>query len=196
VTGSYVTLVHDVAVTNVTSDRTWVYYDHGFNAHINVTVQNNGDFNETVTVTLYYSNATFAPKAEKEEGKEELSEGTVGAQIMNVSAGQNGTVTFTWNTTGIAYPQNYTLTAVASIPADINLTDNTLQGGTIEVRIPGDINGEGKVDIYDAIAIASYFGLHEGQNGWNPDADLNHDGKIDIFDMIIVASYFGQTGSP
>jgi len=171
--------VHDIAVTNITSDRSWIYYDHGFSANINVTVQDDGDFNETATVTLYY-NIT--------------ANDVIGTQILNVLTGQNGTASFTWNATGsVAYPRNYTMTAFASIPAGIN---STFTGGIIEVRIPGDILGEGIVDIYDAIKLGSYFGLTQGEPGFNPDADLNHDGVVDIFDVIILASYFGQTGSP
>jgi len=171
--------VHDVAVTNITSDRSWIYYDHGFGADINVTVLDNGDFNETVTVTLYY-NIT--------------ANDVIGTQALNVLTGQNGTAAFTWNATGsVAYPRNYTITAVATIPAGIN---STLTGGIIEVRIPGDILDEGIVDIYDAIAIGNYFGLRVGEPGFNPDADLNHDGIVDIFDVIVLASFFGQIGSP
>lgn len=94
---------------------------------------------------------------------------------------------FTWDTSGVPYPHNYALTAKATIAADNNPSDNTLARGTIEVRIPNDVSGDGKVDIYDAIQLTNYFGQHQGDKGWDPDADLNHDCTVDIFDMIIVA---------
>jgi parallel beta-helix repeat protein len=172
------TRVHDVAVTGVTANRTWVY--QGFSVDVNITVLNKGDFDENVTVTLYYN--TAANKM-------------IGTQTLTISAGQNETVAFTWDTTGVPYPHNYTITAVATIPADNNPADNTLAGGTIEVRIPGDINGDGRVDILDAIQFGNYFGLRQGDKGWNPDADLNHDGQVNILDMIIVARNFGSLGS-
>jgi hypothetical protein len=50
---NWVTLVHDVVVTKMTSNHTWVY--QGFSANINLTVLNNGDFNEMANVTLYYN---------------------------------------------------------------------------------------------------------------------------------------------
>lgn len=181
VTGNYVARVHNVAVTNITADRTWVYYNHGFSTDINVTVLNNGDFDENITVTLYYN--ITANKI-------------IGTQNLTLPMGQNDTVTFTWDTSGVPCPYNYTITANATIHADINITDNTLADRTIEVRIPGDITGDGSVNVLDAIRLGTYFGLLEGDRGWNPDADLNHDGKINIIDMIILASNFGNPGSP
>lgn len=177
--GEYLIGAHDVAVTDVTASQAWVY--QGFSIDINVTVLNEGDFDENVSVTLYYNMTANE---------------IIGTQNVTLSPLQNQTTTFTWNTIGVPYPHNYTITGVATIPKDINLTDNTLAGGTVEVRIPGDINGDGIVDIYDAIVFGSYFGLQLGENGWNPNADLNNDGKIDIFDMVIVGSYFGKSGSP
>ncbi len=178
VTGNYETGVHDVAVTNVTADRTWVY--QGFTANVNVTVLNKGDFDENVTVTLYYN--ITANKI-------------IGAQNVTLSPGQNETVAFVWDTTGVPYCHNYTLTAVATIPADNNPADNTLGGGPVKVRILGDMNGDGSVDIYDAITFANYFGSKKGDARWNADADINRDGKTDILDAIVIAEHFGKSGS-
>jgi hypothetical protein len=60
------------------------------------------------------------------------------------------------------------------------------------VKIPGDINGDGVVDIYDALLASTAFGSKPGDPNWNPAADLNGDGIIDIYDMIILAGHFGQ----
>ena len=57
------------------------------------------------------------------------------------------------------------------------------------------MNGDGTVDIYDALIFANYFGLHKGDARWNPDADMNRDGITDIFDAIIIAEHFGISGS-
>jgi hypothetical protein len=61
--------------------------------------------------------------------------------------------------------------------------------------IPGDINGDGTVDIYDAILLAAAFGSTPGSSNWNPRADLNGDGIVDIYDAIIQAAHFGQTAN-
>ena len=53
----------------------------------------------------------------------------------------------------------YTITAVASIPFDSNTTNNVKEGMIrIKVRIMGDINGDGKVDMRDIALAASAFG--------------------------------------
>ena len=179
ITGNYVTHVHDVAVTSVVADRAWVY--QGFSANINVTVKNNGDFSETVAVTLYY-NIT--------ENK------IIGIQNATLLTGESKTLQFTWNTTSVPYCHNYTLTAVATIPADYNAADNTLDNTYIKVRILGDVNGDGKVDGKDIALAAISFGTVPEDARWNPDADINLDGKIDGKDLVLIALRFGMACSP
>jgi hypothetical protein len=186
--GEVQVLWHDVAVVNIASDRTWVF--QGRSANINVTVKNNGDFPEAVTVTLYYNITAHQ---------------TIGLLNTSVLPGENQTVTFTWNTAGVPYCHNYTMTAVASIPIDSNLSDNTLSDGGIKVRLLGDVNGDGKIDGKDlgmaAQAFASYGPnvLYPGSPAhtkWNPDADLNLDNRIDGKDLGMIAYNFGKDCSP
>ena len=59
--------------------------------------------------------------------------------------------------------------------------------------LAGDLNGDGIVDILDAIQAVSAFGSSAGHPNWNSQADLNNDNIIDIFDLIILASNFGKT---
>jgi len=56
----------------------------------------------------------------------------------------------------------------------------------------GDVNGDGKVDIKDVLAVAKCFGTTPSDPRWNPACDLNGDGKVDIKDVTIVAAHFGQ----
>lgn len=67
--------------------------------------------------------------------------------------------------------------------------------GWIIVTIPGDINGDKIIDIFDAILLAGAFDTSQGDPGWNPDADINGDGIIDIFDAILLAANFGDSWS-
>ena len=62
----------------------------------------------------------------------------------------------------------------------------------VRAAVPGDVNGDGKVDVFDVILVARSFGSHLGQPNYNPAADLNNDTVIDIFDALIVAANFGQ----
>jgi parallel beta-helix repeat protein len=187
-------LVHDVAVTNVTvvvphclsnvGNGVWVF--QGLPVYVNVTVLNKGDFDENVTVTLYYNMTANE---------------MIGAQNVTLSPGQNETVAFVWDTASVPYNQNYTMTAVATIPIDNNPADNTLACGPITVRIMGDINGDGTVDGKDISILAKSFGscgpnyLYQGSPPsptWNLDADLNGDNVVDGRDLVLVARNFGK----
>jgi parallel beta-helix repeat protein len=57
------------------------------------------------------------------------------------------------------------------------------------VTISGDLNGDGKVDIFDYTIFIQDF----GKTGNNLVSDLNKDGKVDIFDYTIFSQNFGRT---
>lgn len=85
---------------------------------------------------------------------------------------------------------------------DVGLVNSTAQplpfttadGSFTNVHaILGDLNGDGIVDVSDAILAAKAFGSHSGDPNWNPEADLNGDGTVDIFDIIMLARNFGHT---
>jgi subtilisin family serine protease len=179
ITGNYVMLVHDVAVTSVVSDRTWVYQGWciAYSARINVTVQNSGNFSETVKVTLYYNMTANE---------------TVGTQTIGLNVGESQTLTFVWNTTGVVFGRNYTITAVATIPHDINPANNVLAGGKIKLRILGDVNDDGKVNLADVFGVALAFGSRVGEPRYNKNLDINNDGKIDLKDYFAVCLNFGK----
>ena len=169
VTGNYVT--HKVIVTNITAGTTWVY--QGATPTINVTVTNVGGFNEpAVSVTLYY-NVTG--------GK------SVNTYPLYLGEGKSLTFTFTWNTKGLPC-QNYTLTAVATIPTG----SNTLSDGNITIKLMGDINGDGVVNLKDIALAARAFGSTPSSSNWNPNADINGDGTINMRDIALVARQFGN----
>jgi len=168
-------LRHDIAVTEVAPYRSWVY--EGRPVTVNVTLLNSGDFNETVTVDLYY-NLTANQQ--------------IGTIITNLSPNETKTLTFVWNTIGVQHCHNYTITALASTQFDSNTTNNVKEGMIrIKVRIMGDINGDGKVDGKDIALVALYFGSAPGYSRWNPDADVNADWKIDGKDIVKIAINFG-----
>ncbi len=58
--------------------------------------------------------------------------------------------------------------------------------------IPGDINGDGIVNILDSIAFMNCFGKSSGQLGYNQAADLKGDGTVDIIDAILFAQNLGK----
>jgi len=62
-------------------------------------------------------------------------------------------------------------------------------------NIPGDINKDGIVDIFDVVTLAVSFGTEPGDENWNPAADTDHNDVVDIFDAIIVSSNFPKANS-
>jgi hypothetical protein len=69
-------------------------------------------------------------------------------------------------------------------------TDNTFVGGQVVVSIPGDLDGDGTVNILDAITLSnSFLAVPSGPN-WNPNADINDDNVVNILDAIILSNHF------
>jgi hypothetical protein len=164
---------HDVAVTNVTTSKTVV--GQGYDVDVTVTAADLGDYPETFNVTVYANTTVIA------------------SQNVTLSGGNSTDITFTWNTTGFAYG-NYTISAYAwPVPGETNTANNNFTGGAVRVTIPGDLNGDGTVDIYDAIILASAYGSTPGSPNWNPNADILGDGIVDIYDAIALAAHYGQS---
>ena len=164
---------HDIAVKDVTPSKTVVGQNYTMN--INVTVENQGDFNETFNVTVY-ANAT-----------------EIETKQVTLANGASTTVTFTRNTTGFV-KGNYTIWAYAwPVQGETDTADNTFVDGWVFVAMPGDVNGDGVVDIFDCVTIALAYDSTPNDPNWSPNADITNDNLIDIFDLVIVALHFGET---
>ena len=159
----------DVAITSVKPLKTIV--GQGYSMQINVTVKNQGDQTATFNVTTY-ANTTALDTT----------------QNISMPKGSSTILTFTWNTIGWS-KGNYTIWANAwPLPANSTLID-----GSVLVTIPGDLNGDRTVDIYDAIILAGAFNSDPGKSNWKANADINGDGSVDIYDAIILAGHFGRS---
>jgi trehalose utilization protein len=169
----------DVAIIDVTPSTNQTYV--GRTITINVTVINEGEVAETFHVILYY-NMTAGD--------------IIGVQeVSNLPPGGNLTLTFTWNTTGVN-PRKYTITGVATpLMGETDVSDNTLST-LIHIRMLGDINGDGAIDMKDVRGVAKCFAAYPDHIRWNPDADLNGDGHVDMKDIRLVAKNFGLSCSP
>jgi parallel beta-helix repeat protein len=148
----------------------------GYVLNVSVFVMNYGRYPELFNATVY-ANTTV-----------------IGA-VANVALTNRNSVilNFTCDTTGLPYG-NYTISAYATpVPDETDTTDNNCTGGTVYIGlIPGDLNGDDIVDIYDALTAAKAFGSTPSSPHWNQAADLNRDGQVDIFDIIILAQNFGK----
>ncbi len=95
----------------------------------------------------------------------------------------SGTVTFGLRSVDLATPPN---------AIDRQLSSFTVAGST--GGLPGDINGDGRVDGADLVLFGLHFGALRGDANYLAAADFNNDGKIDGLDLAILAASFGQTG--
>jgi hypothetical protein len=168
---------HDVAVLSVSPSANQAYAGNLVN--ITVVVKNEGAFNETFGVAAYYNTTQIQLET-----------------VANLTPNATQTVTFTWNTTGVS-PGNYSIGATA-IPLlhETDLSNNSLNDGAINIKIPGDTNSDGIVNVLDASAVSAHWypGPPEGPLGYDVDFDINKDGAINVLDAGIVSAYW--TGPP
>jgi hypothetical protein len=161
---------HDVAVIGVVPSKTVV--GQGCLLYINVTVANDGGFNESFGVTAY------------------AGANVIGTVTLSLSGHNVTSVAFTWNTTDSDFGK-YTISAIASIvPGETNVTDNTCVYGAIIIGIPGDLNCDGKVNILDFVVAVMSFNCKSGDKMWNPNADVNDDGRVNIVDITRLALWY------
>jgi hypothetical protein len=177
--------VHDVAITNVTSSKQGCLpiptVCRGYTATLFITVENLGNFTETVSIHAYVNSTA--------------GQLLVGTQNVTLNIGDSVTVTFVWDTTGLA-TGNYTVHAeVDVVPSESNAENNMLYDGNILVSILGDITGpagrpDGKVDMFDIGNVARRFMAKSPSPDYNPNLDINDDGIINMFDIALVARHF------
>jgi parallel beta-helix repeat protein len=161
----------DIALLDLTTSKTIV--GQGLPVQLNVTVENQGNKVEGFAVDICLNESLFH------------------SENFTLTSG-NSTFTTTWNTTGFAYG-NYTVSAYAlPVPGETNTDDNNMTGGSVLVTIPGDINGDGTVNILDAITLSNAFLTTPNSSNWNPNADINDDNVVNILDAIILANHFLQ----
>jgi hypothetical protein len=179
---------HDVVVSSLTPASDHV--NQGQTLSIQVVVLNNGTVTET-----FDANATY--------------DGTlIGTQtVSSLAASNTQTLTFNWNTTGLA-TGNYTITATATPPLGQTDLSNISKTARVQVLPPGpaqspyDLDGDHNphgTDINDVAVVARAFGSSESnpEDRWNPKADLfgpngAPDGKVDLFDIAMIAKNFGK----
>jgi nitrous oxidase accessory protein len=87
---------------------------------------------------------------------------------------------------------------IGSYSVCLNVTDssgNSTQSDPASITVtavPGDVDGNGRVDIGDVSMALDAFGSYSTHPRWNSNADMCCDGKIDMADVIIILMNYGK----
>jgi len=165
---------HDVAIIDVVASTNVTYA--GRLVYINVTAENQGNTAETFNVSAYYDAQLIGSVV-----------------VSDLAPGANITLGFVWDTSGVAPCQWYNITGKASIiPYETDVADNVFVDGSVKIKMLGDINGDGVINIYDLRIVAKAYGTKIGDPRWNEDADLYKDGRINIYDLVCIGRNYGK----
>jgi peptide/nickel transport system substrate-binding protein len=167
------TLIHAIAPKAVRSAKSSL--GEGFMTTLTVDAFNQGNYEETFNISVFANN-------------------TLVGSFTNVSlaAGNSATLSLATDTSTLTKGA-YQLVAVAEpVPGENYTIDNTFFGDWILVTVPGNLNKDTMVDIYDAIILANAYNSKPGSSNWNSNADINSDNIVDIYDAIILANHFNQ----
>lgn len=171
---------HDIAVTTVVTSKTVV--GQGYTASFSIGLCNKGQFSETFSLAAYANTTViFAPI------------------VNDLGSASQATLIFQWGTIGFVIG-NYTISVWAwPVPSETGISDNNFILGVIKVSIPGDVNGDFKVQLADLVFLANAYGTRAnidpqgtGLHQWNPNADIDNNGAVNLADLVILAIHYGQ----
>lgn len=165
-------LRRDVALSGLTLSKRVVGV--GYKMSMTVSVENQGRYTEEVNVT---ATANLGP---------------IQTKSVLLAVNESAIITFTWNTVGWA-KGNYTIHVTASaVPGEIDTVDNVVFDGPVLVTLPGDVDGDRDVDIFDLVRISGVYSVKKPDPRYDVNCDIDDDGDIDIFDLVITAGNYGE----
>ena len=187
--------VEEIKICNMYGNETWTHSIYANDTYtdsspyyypVNVTVKNNGNMNAgsfKVKLQVYYE--------ESLEAESEIS-------VDSLAASSTIKITFSnlFHPTKTGDTGKYKLKATADSQNEIYESDEDNNVKTKEdflVTLMGDINGDKKVNVLDAVTIALAWNGKPGDAQWNVAADLNHDNEVNILDGSRMGLTWGKT---
>jgi hypothetical protein len=153
------------------TDKTYV----GLKVNIDVVVTNLGDANATFDVYVFYdSNLIGTQKVEE-------------LPPLNSS-----TLTFIWDTKGVTPCHNYTISANATLLGDVDLSNNVVTDGKVKIKMVGDVNGNGIVNMDDVYKLILAFLIDKDSSDWDPNLDMDGNGIVNMKDIFLTIRNFGS----
>ncbi len=86
---------------------------------------------------------------------------------------------------------SYRLTAVDGASPPNESTASVVASLAVQLRGPGDLDGDGEVGFGDFFMLAERFGRKRGETGFSSEFDFNSDGQIDFADFFAFVDVFG-----
>ncbi len=163
------------SITNVLTQSS---VEAGFALPVNVTLNDNYNFSENLSVQIFANSSS-------------IFNGTI-----NLEGFSSGVLDCSADTSSL-HIGNYTITA-SVIPSDEpTATPITMSTSIVSVTYVGDLNGDFKIDSNDFFAFMNAYILYYSHPSvFIPLADFNHDGKIDANDFFAFMNAYIQYWIP
>ncbi len=112
-------------------------------------------------------------------------------QTLTLASRNSTGLTLTFDTTDLEIGI-YPLGAYAEpVQGETYTADNNCTT-TIIITIPGDVDGDFDVDLYDAVKLLIRYGTEEPDSFYDPNCDIDNDGEIFLYDAVILLTHYGQ----
>ncbi len=170
---------HDIAVMDVYSSRengiVIPVVGQGYLVDISAVLDNEGSYAEIFNLTICVNTTQVM-------------------EILNISFNpiDQEIFNFTWDTTEWALGTYIINASVSLVLDEVDPTDNYMTY-TMLVSMPGDVDADHDVDIFDIVAIAGVYGVSAPDPLYDSILDVDGDGNIDIFDIVAACSHYGES---
>ena len=163
---------HDLGI-GASVSRSVIAEGYDVAVQINATIINYGLETETFNLSIHVHNMTIE-------------------QTIVLPPRNSTTFTCTWNTTG-CLKASYPLAVFACPVSGETFVANNLFTCELCITIPGDVNGNREVNIFDMVLMAGAYSTKPPNPNYVPNCDIVGDGDIDIFDIVIAAGNYGES---
>jgi hypothetical protein len=132
----------------------------------------------------------------KQEINDTLGLAEFAVSLYGTETGVTGSgvlATLKFNATGVGSSLLHLFDTLLGNSSALSIEHLVYDGSVKITLIPGDVNNDGVVDIFDLVLVGIAFGSEPGDPNWDERADLNGDGFVNILDAVIVGTNYGKS---